>query len=382
MYGIAVKMLLHDRAKYLGLIFGIAFSTMLMSNQVSIFVCLMERTASQIIDAREADIWVMDPRVQYVDEIEPLTDVQLQRVRSVEGVEWTVPLFKGFGVAHTHDGALQQVIVMGVDDATLVGVAPNLLFGAITDLKKPDAMIMDFAGFKFMWPDVPLSQAIGREIEINDHRAVIVGICDASAPFATFPVVYTKYSTAMSYIGQTRKQMSFLLVHARNGEDHRTLAKRIASETGLKAMTWREFAQATIKYYMLYTGIPANFGITVALGFMVGAAVVGQTFYIFVIENLRQFGALKAMGVDNSIIVRMVLLQAALVASAGYSIGIGICAAIFEISSSVSLNMRGFVLPWHVMLGTAVAVVVFIVIASFTSIRKVLVVDPAIVFRG
>ena len=36
-------------------------------------------------------------------------------------------------------------------------------------------------------------------------------------------------------------------------------------------------------------------GITVALGFIVGAAVVGQTFYIFVLENLRQFGALKAM---------------------------------------------------------------------------------------
>jgi putative ABC transport system permease protein len=113
MSGIAIKMLLHDRAKYLGLIFGIAFATMLMSNQMSVFVSLMLRTASQIIDAREADIWVMDPRVQYVDEIEPLTDVQLQRVRSVEGVEWAVPLLKGLGVAHTHDGALQQVIVMG-----------------------------------------------------------------------------------------------------------------------------------------------------------------------------------------------------------------------------------------------------------------------------
>jgi len=81
MNGVALRMLLGDRAKYIGLVFGIAFSTMLMSNQVSIFTGLMLRTASQILDAREADIWVMDPRVDYVDEIEPMTDTQLERVR-------------------------------------------------------------------------------------------------------------------------------------------------------------------------------------------------------------------------------------------------------------------------------------------------------------
>ena len=85
MNGVALKILLGDRAKYLGLIFGIAFSTMLMSNQISIFAGLMLRTAGQILDAREADIWVMDPRVEYVDEIEPMTDMQLGRVRGVEG---------------------------------------------------------------------------------------------------------------------------------------------------------------------------------------------------------------------------------------------------------------------------------------------------------
>jgi putative ABC transport system permease protein len=74
----------------------------------------------------------------------------------------------------------------------------------------------------------------------------------------------------------------------------------ITAETGLKALTWRDFAFATIGYYVKRTGIPVNFGITVALGFIVGAAVVGQTFYIFVLENLRQFGSLKAMGVANS----------------------------------------------------------------------------------
>ena len=380
MNGVALRILLGDRAKYIGLIFGIAFSTMLMSNQISIFAGLMLRTAGQILDAREADIWVMDPRVEYVDEIEPMTDMQLGRVRGVDGVDWAVPFFKGLTVAHTRDGMLQQIILLGVDDATLTGVTPRLVLGSVENLKQPDAMIIDRAGFQFMWPGE--EPGLGKVVELNDHRAVIVGISDASAPFTTFPVVYTKYSSARNYVGRTRKQMSFILVRARPGEDAKVLAHRIAAETGLKALTWRDFAWATISYYLKRTGIPVNFGITVALGFIVGAAVVGQTFYIFVIENLRQFGALKAMGVTNSTILRMVLLQAMVVAGIGYAIGIGLCAGFFEITSRISINLRGFELPWEVAAGTACTVLVIIVIASFASLRKVMVVDPAIVFRG
>ena len=380
MNGVALKILLGDRAKYIGLIFGIAFSTMLMSNQISIFTGLMLRTAGQILDAGEADIWVMDSRVDYVDEIEPMTDTQLGRVRGVDGVDWAVPFFKGLTVAHTQDGILQQVILLGVDDATLIGVASRLVLGSIENLKQPDGMIIDRAGFQFMWPGEKLG--LGKVLELNDHRAVIVGISNASAPFTTYPVVYTKYSSAMNYTGRTRKQMSFVLVHARQGEDTQVLARRITAETGLKALTWREFTWVTIGYYVKRTGIPVNFGITVALGFIVGAAVVGQTFYIFVLENLRQFGALKAMGVANGTILRMVLLQAMVVAGIGYAIGIGLCAGFFEVTSRISINLRGFELPWQVAAGTACTVLVIIVIASFASLRKVMVVDPAIVFRG
>lgn len=377
---VALKMLFGDRAKYFGLIFGIAFSTMLMSNQVSIFTGLMERTASQILDAREADIWVMDPRLEYVDEIEPMTDSQLGRVRGVDGVGWAVPFYKGLTVAHTRDGQLQQVILLGVDDATLIGVAPRKVLGSIENLKQPDAMVIDRAGFEYLWPGEKL--ALGKIIEINDRRALIVGIVDASAPFTTFPVVYTKYSSAMNYIGRTRKQMSFILVHAQPGAEPPTLAKRITAETGLKALTWQQFSFATVNHYLKRTGIPVNFGITVALGFIVGAAVVGQTFYIFVLENLRQFGSLKAMGVANLTILRMVLLQSIVVASIGYAVGIGLCAIFFEVTSRVSINLRGFELPWQVAAGTAGAVFIIIIIASLASVRKVMVVDPAIVFRG
>ena len=77
----------------------------------------------------------------------------------------------------------------------------------------------------------------------------------------------------------------------------------------------------TIDYYLRYTGIPFNFGITALLGFLVGTAIAGQTFYNFTIENIKQFGALKAMGATNARIVGMILLQALVVGLLGYGLG-------------------------------------------------------------
>ena len=380
MHTVALKMLVGDRAKYLGLIFSIAFATMLMSNQISIFIGVMQRTANQIVDVQEADLWVMDPRIRYVDEVEPLTDVQLYDVRGVKGVAWAVPFHKSVSLAHAADTLVQNVILMGIDDATLTGAPSRMLLGSVTDLKQPDAIVIDRAGYRSVWPGEPLQ--VGKELELNERRAVVVGICEARAPYVTFPIMYAKYSDAMRYANRTRKQLSFVLVRADPGQDLQLLKRRINDETGLAALTWREFMWQTIGYYLKRTGIPVNFGITIILGFIVGAAVSGQTFYIFVLENLKQFGALKAIGVRNGTILMMILLQAGLVAAIGYAFGIGLCAAFFEITSRIAVHLRGFALPWEVVAGTAAIVLIIAGIASIASIRRVMVLDPAIVFRG
>ena len=107
----------------------------------------------------------------------------------------------------------------------------------------------------------------------------------------------------------------------------------------------------------------------------------GQTFYIFVVENLKQFAALKAIGVTHRKIMQMVLTQAAVVGSIGFAMGIGLTSIFFGKVAKEGV-FKGFYLPLEVVIGTALAVILIMIISSFISIRKVFVVDPAIVFRG
>lgn len=381
MRSVALKMLLGDSAKYLALVFGVAFATLLMSQQVSIFIGLMTRTANQVLDVREADIWVMDPRVRYVDEVEPLPDAALARVRSVEGVEWAAPLFKGLAIFRTRDGLINQVSLVGVDDETLVGAPREWLAGDLESLRTPGGIVFDKEGAQLIWPEGDPVDRVGLEAEINDRRVVVSGIADASPPFITFPIAYVRYSEAMKLTPPQRNKLSFVLVRARDGEDPKALAERISAQTGLQALTWDQFAWRSVQYYLTRTGIPVNFGITVLLGFIVGAAVTAQTFYLFVIENLRQFGALKAIGATNRQITGMVLLQAAVVGVMGYALGMGGAAAFFTFVTG-GAALEDFYLPWQVLVGTGVVVFLIILVSVLGSLLKVFRVDPAIVFRG
>ncbi len=377
---VALRMLTGDRAKYLALIFAISFSSFLIAQQASIFAGLMNRTRSQILDVTDADIWVMDPATQYVDEVYALKDTAVERVRGVPGVRWAVPFIKALATAKAADGKFRAVILLGLDDASLAGAPEPLkmILGSIDSLRDPDAVLIDEAGYHFFFPGQPLQ--LGKTFELNDHRAKVVGIVDASAPFQTFPVFYTRYSQALNYVGRERKLMSFVIAKAVPGVPAEQLTRRIEAATGLKALTRDEFGWLTIRYYLTHTGIPINFGLTVGIAMIVGTVVAGMTFYLFTLENLKQFGALKAMGTTNGRLVGMILLQALIVGAVGYAIGMGLSATFFVVARTDAT--RGIVMLWQVMAGTAGVVLFIVAAASLLSIRKVLVLEPAMVFRG
>lgn len=372
-------MLLGDTAKYIGLIFGVTFATLLMAQQVSIFIGLMGRTASAVYDVSEADVWVMDPRVRYIEEVEPLRNVELTNVSSVEGVKWAVPFYKGLATIRLQDGLTQQVQLIGVDDVSLVGLSQKVLAGHQRSIQHPQNAMIDKNGFKFIWPKEPLHT--GKIVELNDHRLVIDAICEARPTFLTFPIMYVTYNTALEITPPTRNKMSFVLVKAKEGVSPKDLATKIHKETDLQALTQDEFAWRSINYILTRTGIPINFGITIFLGILIGAAITAQTFYIFIIENLKQFAAMKAVGVSNGQLMKMVLLQALMVGAVGYGIGIGLTSLFFAATADVPA-LAGFKLHWQVVLGSF-TVISLIILGSITlSLRRVFTLDPAIVFRG
>jgi len=381
---IALKMLMGDRGKYLGIVMGLTFASLIMTQQPAIFVGLMMRSYSFITDVGLPDIWVMDPKVQFIDDVKPLQDMKLFRVRGIEGVEWAMPLYKGLIKARLANGNFQTCNVIGLDDATLIGGPAVMLEGRLEDLRRGDAVIVDRDGavekLGMPGPDgKPKPLKVGDTLELNDRRAIVVGIAKTTRTFQSQPVIYTTYTRAMLYAPRERKLLSFILVKARPGQDLTELTRRIRRGTGLAAYTQKGFQKLTYDYFMQNTGIPINFGISVTLGFIVGAAIAGQTFYNFTMENLRQFGVLKAMGASNGTLLRMILLQATLVGAIGYGLGVGLTSLF---GWAMRNTILAFKFPWQLLVYSGLGVTLICVFAALISIRKVIALEPAVVFKG
>ncbi|MEY2746088.1 MAG: hypothetical protein RL112_1130 [Planctomycetota bacterium] len=384
MWFVALKMLVGDRGRYLGIILGVAFASLLITQQMSVFTGIMFRTFSTVTDAGYPEVWVMDKKVQYIDDVKPMQDTKLYAVRGVEGVDWAMPFYKGLLKARLADGRFQTVNLFGLDDATLVGGPPAMVEGRLEDLRRAEGVIVDENGARgrLAKPDPaggpPIPLKVGDVLELNDHRAVVVGICRVGRTFQSQPVVYTTYSRAVSFAPRERKLLSFIVVGAKPGEAIEDLCARIERQTGLVALPANEFKWRSVYYYLKYTGIPINFGTAVLLGFLVGTAIAGQTFYNFTIDNLRQFAALKAMGATSWTLLSMVLLQALLVGAIGYGIGVGVASTFGIISRNSELAFR---MQWQILLISAGAVAVICSLAAVLSLRKVLKLEPAIVFK-
>lgn len=379
MYHLALKMLLGDRAKYTMLVGGLTFSALLMTQQCSVFFGILLWTTSHMSNMR-AKIWVADRKVEQANELKAMRDTDLSRVRSVTGVAWAVPMYISVIYSKLTDGNFKPVMMVGLDNTTLVGRPPVLLKGRLEDIRLPNSVIIDELGIKRLSVGRAKPLGLGDTFEINDKEARIVGICKADRHFFGYPYCYTTYSQALQFAPKQRKMLSVVLAEPAAGWAPESAAAQIEKETGLHAFTEEKLFWETIWWHFRNTGIPIAFISIIVLGFIVGTAISGQTFYAFVQENLRHLGALKAMGASNGLLARMLLLQSLTVGFIGYGLGLLLTVAFGH--AVLSRGEPPFMLPWQLPVATFVVVMLICCISAMLGIRKAFKLEPAIVFRG
>lgn len=379
MYHLALKMLFADRAKYIMLVSGLTFAALLMTQQAGVFFGILDWTNGNLKNMR-SEIWVVDPKVEQANEIKPMRDTDVSRVRSVPGVAWAVPMYWGITQARLPDGTFKPIQLVGLDSTTMVGRPGNIIEGRLEDLRLPNTVIIDGLAVERLSRGRVKPLGVGDIFEINDKEARIVGICKSEMSFFGYPYIFTTYDQAMQFAPKQRKMLSFILAGPKPEKTPAEVVEEIKKETGLGAFTEKQFSKATVAWFFKNTGIPVSFATTIFLGFIVGIAIAGQTFYSFVLENLKHIGALKAMGASDWMLTRMVLLQSFTVGLIGYGIGIGMTVMIGN--AFLKKGMPPFSLPYQVPLLTFVVIMFICGFAAVLGIRKVRKLEPAIVFRG
>ena len=396
MLRVALKMLMGDRAKYTGLLFGITFTSFLVTFAASYFSGFMTRGFALIAENPAIDVWVMDPAVASVEKTINMLASALDRVRGVEGVRSAMPMALGMAEVRFPNGQFQAFQVIGVDDSTLAGVPPLKDGVSPAVLRTPDSVIVDPGGTSGklqtpvlavdQWPggrphlDVPTrSLAAGDELLVNDRHVTVVGRSQALPRFPPRPLLYTTFSNASRILLPERRRLTFVLVIAAPGVTPRELATRIETRTGLRARASEDFEADTVRWFLVNSEDVGDIGAMLSLALSVGFGVTGVMLFMFTNENLRQYAVFKAMGATAQLLLAMIFVQAGLCAVLGTGLGLGLCAIVGEIATQAEYPFR---MMWFTpIIGGAMVLVVSLVAAAISA-RPVLRLEPGVVFAG
>ena len=379
MFLLALKMLIGNKASFLGVIFGIFLATLLISQQSAIFLGLVSRSYRLITDIPSPNIWVIDPATESEIKIRAMPEGYLNIVRSIPNVEWAVPINVMDIPMVTQSGVFQICQLIGIDDVTLIGAPTQMVEGNIKDLRRDGGVIVDIYSAEdslaTKLPDgtkVPLR--VGDSFEINDHHAVVVGLCKITRGFYPQPVVFTTFNRFKYFTSFTNNNIGFIGGKTRPGANVDAVLKEINSHYMLNGLT-REQLQWRIAKFFLKTGILINFGLSVALGIIIGFSIAGQIFYIMTLQNLKYYALIKALGGSQKMISQMIVIQVLVTGIIGFLLGTG---ATMLWGFAIQETTLAFLFPWELLLFTSLIVLIICMFTAGLSIRKVYGTDPQV----
>ncbi len=378
MWNLARKLLLHDKLRFVVAIAGVSVSVMLVLVQVGLYFGFMN-TASSVIDASSADIWVGKKGNESFEFASPFDDRAYYKVASVPGVAHAERVLINFAQFKLPDGGDLGVQIVGVEQPTATHgalMAPwNVVAGDPARLGEAGAIAIDRSEYAKLKID-----KVGSVAEVSGARAEVVAMTSGIRSFTTSPIVFADLKTARSYLpGLGSDAVTYVLVKVAPGVDVEDVRARIDNLPHLAAYTTHAMSQRTQSYWSSRTGVGAGFFTTAVLGVIVGFVVVGQILYSGTLQYIREYGTLKAMGARNSAVVRVILSQAMISAALGFVVGGGL--AVLMRGAMKAANLTVALTP-GLYAATAVITALMCAFAALLSIVKVLRLDPASVFKG
>jgi putative ABC transport system permease protein len=373
MVTIAVRMLLHNKSRYLLTNAGIGVAFFLSAAQFGLMVGACH-TCSAIVRHAGADVWVMAPQTPAFDYGTAIPRHRMRQVRNVRGVAWAEGMFMCWNTWQRPDGRRVNVELIGLDYG-LAGRPWAMRAGSAEAVHRPDTVIVD----ELYLPTLGVEK-IGDEVEMIHHRAVVGGICEQVRTLTASPFVFTSIKSAVRYDQRYRPdEITYVLARCAPGFTPEQVRDAIAREVPhVEVLTTRQFAVRTMKYWMLETGLGISIVVTAVLGLVVGAVIISQTLFAITQDHRGNYATLLALGFGRGQLGRIVLVQSLVLGAGGTWLGAAGYFLASGLSAPTPTPLQTTPLIFAGLVGLSL---MSCVLASFVSVRSVFRVDPVTVFR-
>lgn len=364
----ALRLLLDQPSKSLGTLLGVVVSVFLMAQQLSTFLGILGRVAA-FVDTAGADIWIASATTVDTDITESVPLRYQAVAMGTDGVAWASPLVQRMSRATRPDGVGELVKVVGVEGPRYLGLPAS----RAGNLSRPGSVLISAADRPLYGDPVP-----GERLEVGDRTMIVSGFFSEVDPHGNYSYVFANVNDVRGALAIAEDRATFIVVRVRAGVDAdevaRTLRVRLPEA---KVFTRPELRTAVIGHFMARTPVGVVFGMGAFVAALVGSLVVGVTMFSSVVDRTRDFATLVAVGATRKQLVELLFSQALLFFAVGASLGLASFVLV-----KLHVTSAPMLAPWWLFVGVAASSLVSCLLASVVAVRRVLAIDPAIVFKG
>ncbi len=370
---LGVSMLWHDKLKLAGTLVGVAFAVLMSNFQIALFLGLLLRN-TMYVDRVDSDMWIAPKNTQILEGNDGTVPKNIVDVaRTVKGVAWAAPVLMGASGLKLPGGGQKSMRVIGTELPAARGGPFHIVSGKTADLALPDAMF-----FEDSRREVFGGLNIGSVREVNGHRVQAVGFTSGLVPFGP-ALSFASFDLARELLRIPADETSYVALGLAPGQDVDEVVRRLQSTfPDQLVMSRAEISKRTIIYILKESGIGQSIGMGVVMALFCGFAIVSLTMFSAVVDHVREFGTLKAIGATNTDLAKLLFAQAVTCAVTGATIGEALVAQMVNGIRGPELPMA---LPPWLMAGTVVGMIVICVTASIMALLRVRAIEPAMVFR-
>lgn len=370
MFFIALKNLLQEKTKLAISIGGVAFSVLLIVIINGVYQGFNEKMGAYP-KSIPADLWVEQKGVgDMYHTLSFLPDNLETQLSNIDGVA-QADKYLGRQVMFDLNDKDQSLFIVGVDPLSGTTKPYKMEEGNWQNLQDGE-IIID----KVMAKNQNLQ--VGDILDINGEQLEISGI-SSGGNLISFQYAYVTYDQAKTMFNLGNK-VNFYLIKLAPGADSLTVKANIEENVEeVSVLTRDEFVDSSRK--VVTDSFLPIVAVLVVIGLVIGIAVIGLTTYSAAIEKSREYGVMKAIGLNNSQLFKMVIIQSLFSGIIGYFIGIGLAYITSIVSenavSSFVTEIRTFDLLW--VFGATIGISI---VASYIPMRRITSIDPAEVFKN
>lgn len=373
MLKLALAQLLDAPSKSAGTLFGVIVSVFLMAQQLSIFLGILGRVAA-FADGTNVDLWVTSAATENADITDSLPLTRVSGAAGTNGVAWAAPVILGMSRLGRPDGVREMIRIVGVERPRYAGLARTLAPG--THSKDLDGTSRIFIGVNDR-PSYGFPEP-GERLEVDGQTAFVTGFFEGLDPHGSYTYAFANLADARRWLGFPRERTTFVAIGLAPGASLEEVRARLRARLpDTRVVSAGELRRMEIRFFLQRTPVGIVFGMGTTIAAFIGAAIVAITLYSSVIDRIRDYGTLKALGATKRDLLNLLVLQA----WTFFAVGSALAMAAFVIVK-IHVTQAPMEAPFWMVAGVLLSAFLSCTAASVIAIRRVLSIDPAIVFRG